>query len=466
LKKKITPSKSDIPSKEQADKKGKSPASLSQESIRSTPISRMAALGGTGAKVGINYLKYYGKRVMAGGDDSTQEKHARKLEEENASTIYETFSKLKGGPLKLAQMLSIDKNLLPTAYANQFVQAQYSVPPLSYPLVVRTFCREFGKEPLDIFDRFDREAAHGASIGQVHKASLKGLDYAIKVQYPGVAESLKSDLRVIKPIALRILGLRHRDVEKYFQEVETRLLEETDYGLELERSLHLSKASAHLPNVRFPEYHPELSSRHILSMRWIDGIPLDRFADGETSQEKRDLIGQALWDFYSHQVHDLNLFHADPHPGNFLVSDGMLCVLDFGCTKQITKEFYRKQFRFLDPNLPKNPALLEEALRDLKVIIPSDTGKEIHQIMMLCRTWLDLLALPFRSERFNFGDPGFLKSIYDLGEENRKADNLRTMKGERGSPDTIYVNRAFFGLYSLLGRLRAQVSISLPDWLR
>jgi len=437
----------------------------SQDSIRSTPISRMAALGGTGAKVGINYLKYYGKRALAVGSDSSLETHVRELNEENASTIYDTFSKLKGGPLKLAQMLSIDKNLLPPAYANQFVQAQYSVPPLSYPLVVRTFRREFGKEPLEIFENFGREAAHGASIGQVHKASLGCVDYAVKVQYPGVAESLKSDLRVVKPIALRILGLRQRDVEKYFQEVETRLLEETDYVLELERSLHLSKASAHLPNLRFPTYHPELSSRHILTMEWIDGIPLDRFADGEASQAERDLIGQALWDFYSHQVHDLNLFHADPHPGNFLVSDNKLCVLDFGCTKQITHQFYRKQFRFLDPNLPQNPALLEEALRDLEVIIASDTTKEIAQIMMLCRTWLDLLALPFRSDRFDFGDPVFLQSIYDLGEENRKADNLRTMKGERGSPDTIYVNRAFFGLYSLLGRLRARVNVSLPDWL-
>jgi hypothetical protein len=161
----------------------------------------------------------------------------------------------------------------------------------------------------------------------------------------------------------------------------------------------------------------------------------------------------------------LNLFHADPHPGNFLVSGDKLCVLDFGCTKQITHEFYRKQFRFLDPYLLHNPALLEEALRDLDVIIASDTKKEITQIMMLCHTWLDLLALPFRSDRFDFGDPVFLQSIYDLGEENRKADNLRAMKGERGSPDAIYVNRAFFGLYSLLGRLRARVNVSLPDWL-
>jgi predicted unusual protein kinase regulating ubiquinone biosynthesis (AarF/ABC1/UbiB family) len=438
----------------------------SQESIRSTPISRMAALGGTGAKVGINYLKYYGKRALAGGSDSSQETHARELDEENASAIYDTFSKLKGGPLKLAQMVSIDRNLLPRAYADQFVQAQYSVPPLSYPLVVKTFRRDFGKEPLDLFDTFNREAAHGASIGQVHKASLKGNDYAIKVQYPGVAESLKSDLRVVKPIALRVLGLRERDVDQYFREVETRLLEETDYTMELERSLHLSKASGHLENIRFPKYHPELSSMHILTMEWIDGQPLDRFADGDASQRERDLIGQALWDFYSHQVHDLNLFHADPHPGNFLVSEGHLCVLDFGCTKQITHEFYRKQFRFLDPNLPKNPTLLEDALRDLNVIIKSDSEKEIAQIMTLCSTWLDLLALPFRSGTFDFGDPGFLKAIYDMGEENRKADHLRTMKGQRGSPDTIYVNRAFFGLYSLLGRLRSRVKVTLPEWLK
>jgi len=426
----------------------------------------MAALGGTGAKVGINYLKYYGRRALARGSDSSSKKHARQLDEENASTIYDTFSKLKGGPLKLAQMLSIDRNLLPRAYSDQFVQAQYSVPPLSYPLVVKTFRRDFAKDPLDLFDSFGREAAHGASIGQVHKATLKGKEYAVKVQYPGVAESLKSDLRVVKPIALRVLGLREKDVDQYFREVESRLLEETDYTLELERSIHLSSSSSHLKNISFPKYHPEHSSRHILSMEWIVGQQLDRFADGDASQSERDLIGQALWDFYSHQVHDLNLFHADPHPGNFLVSEGKLCVLDFGCTKQITHEFYRKQFRFLDPNLQGNPILLEEALRDLEVIIPSDTQKEISQITSLCSTWLDLLALPFRAGNFDFGDPGFLKSIYDMGEENRKADHLRTMKGQRGSPDTIYVNRAFFGLYSLLGRLRSKVKVSLPEWLK
>ena len=448
--------------KNSASGKGRS---KDQETIREGAVGRMAALGGAGARVGVNYLKHYGRAMVGGKDEPSRRRLREELDAKNAETVYDTFSKLKGGPLKLAQMLSIDKNLLPAAYARQFAQAQSSVPPLSYPLVAQTFRREFGKTPEDLFDHFEKKASHGASIGQVHRARRKGREFAVKVQYPGVARSLKSDLAVVKPIALRILGLREADVDSYFREVETRLLEETDYRHELERSVELTAASAHLKGVRFPAYHPEFSTGKILTSDWIDGIPLDRFADSEADQRERDLIGQALWDFYSHQVHELMLFHADPHPGNFLVKDGELWVLDFGCTKKISEEFYRKQFRFLDPRLERDPALLQEALRDLDVILPEDGPEEISTITTLCMTWLELLARPFREGTFDFGDPGFLKAIYEMGEENRRADYLRTMRGQRGSPDTIYVNRAFFGLYSLLGRLRSRVRIDLPSWI-
>jgi predicted unusual protein kinase regulating ubiquinone biosynthesis (AarF/ABC1/UbiB family) len=448
--------------KNSASGKGRS---KDQETIREGAVGRMAALGGAGARVGVNYLKHYGRAMVGGKDEPSRRRLREELDAKNAETVYDTFSKLKGGPLKLAQMLSIDKNLLPAAYARQFAQAQSSVPPLSYPLVAQTFRREFGKTPEDLFDHFEKKASHGASIGQVHRARRKGREFAVKVQYPGVARSLKSDLAVVKPIALRILGLREADVDSYFREVETRLLEETDYRHELERSVELTAASAHLKGVRFPAYHPEFSTGKILTSDWIDGMPLDRFADSEADQRERDLIGQALWDFYSHQVHELMLFHADPHPGNFLVKDGKLWVLDFGCTKKISEEFYRKQFRFLDPRLERDPALLQEALRDLDVILPEDGPEEITTITTLCMTWLELLARPFREGTFDFGDPGFLKAIYEMGEENRRADYLRTMRGQRGSPDTIYVNRAFFGLYSLLGRLRSRVRIDLPSWI-
>ncbi len=430
-----------------------------QERIRSHKLDRMAALAGAGARVGMNYLKHYGRQAISGRADPDV------LQEQNASEVFRTFSELKGGPLKLAQMLSIDQSLLPPAYAKQFARAQYSAPPLSYPLVVRTFRREFGKDPREIFDTFEPQAAHAASIGQVHRATRGGHAFAVKVQYPGVAESLRSDLGVVKPIALQILGLRERDVAAYFREVEARLLEETDYEKELRSAMELSAACAHLPHIRFPEYHPEFSSRRVITMDWMNGEPFDVFADGPAPQELRDSIGQALWDFYAHQIHDLRVFHADPHPGNFLVSGDGLCVLDFGCTKTIDAAFHAKQFAFLDPALETNPARLADTMESMAILLPTDTPAQRTHLMELCKKSLELLARPFRTGHFDFGDPAFMSAIYELGEENRKNDTLRGIRGQRGSADTIYLNRTFFGLYSLLTRLRARIQTPLPTGL-
>ncbi|MEI8294058.1 MAG: AarF/ABC1/UbiB kinase family protein [bacterium] len=430
-----------------------------QETIRSHRLDRMAALAGAGARVGMNYLKHYGRQAISGRADADD------LQERNASEVFRTFSELKGGPLKLAQMLSIDQSLLPPAYAKQFARAQYSAPPLSYPLVVRTFRREFGKDPREVFDTFEPEAAHAASIGQVHRATRDGRTFAVKIQYPGVAESLRSDLGVVKPIALQILGLRERDVAAYFREVEARLLEETDYEKELASATRLSSACAHLLQIRFPKYHPEFSNHRVITMDWMDGVPFDVFADGPAPQDLRDRIGQALWDFYAHQIHQLHIFHADPHPGNFLVHGDQLCVLDFGCTKSINSDFHAKQFAFLDPALETDPARLAAAMESMAILLPTDTPSQREHLVALCRTSLELLARPFRNGEFDFGDPGFMSAIYELGEENRKNDTLRGMRGQRGSADTIYLNRTFFGLYSLLTRLRARVKTPLPPGL-
>jgi len=431
-----------------------------QERIRSGRLERSASLVGTGARVGINYLKHYGRTAINGRSDSEE------LHRENAAVVYKTFSDLKGGPLKMAQMLSIDHNLLPGPYATEFSQAQYSAPPLSYPLVATTFRKEFGKSPTEMFDRFGQVAAHGASIGQVHRASLQGHDYAVKVQYPGVARSLKSDLAVVKPIALQIMGVREEDVQDYFKEVEERLLEETNYELELERSQELSERCSHIQHLHFPCYYPELSSKRVLTMDWIQGQPLDQFAQSDAPQEVRDRVGQALWDFYDHQIHDLKLFHADPHPGNFLVADGELWAIDFGCTKQLSDDFYFKNFKFLDPHLLENRDALEEALCDLRVLLPQDSRRDRQEFMDVCIPTLDILARPFRYERFDFGDEGFMKSIYEMGEANRSNPTLKRMSGARGSRHSVYVNRAYFGLYALLARIGARVNISLPEWLQ
>jgi predicted unusual protein kinase regulating ubiquinone biosynthesis (AarF/ABC1/UbiB family) len=435
------------------------PDNEGQDSIRSSKVSRTAALVGTGAKVGINYLKHYGRKSLGQRTDRDD------LDRRNAEDIYETFSRLKGGPLKMAQMFSIDQGLLPAAYAKEFSKAQYSAPPLSWPLVVRTFRREMGRSPTEVFDTFETKAAHGASIGQVHRATKGGHAYAVKVQYPGVAQSLRSDLAVVKPIALQIMGVREKDVNAYIREVEERLLEETDYVLELRRSIQLSNDSRCVANVNFPRYYPELSNRRVLTMDWIDGMPLDKFADSNAPPAERNRIGQALWDLYHHQIHELKLFHADPHPGNFLVRDGALFVLDFGCAKQLDEDFYRKNFSFLDPRLPEDRELLGRLLDDMSILLPTDTAEEREAFIDLCTPSITLLSKPFREGRFDFGDPDFMRSIWEMGHDTRQGNFARGLRGMRGSVHSVYVNRAYFGLYSLLSRLRANVETGIPGWV-
>src|SRR6201999_3710190 len=128
---------------------------------------------------------------------------------------------------------------LPKEYVDKFSMSQYSAPPLSGPLVVNTFVKTLGKTPSQLYDAFDMHASNAASIGQVHKAEKDGKKLAVKIQYPGVANSVKSDLKIVKPFAIRLVGLREIDMDNYFEEIESKLLEETDYKLEVRRSIEL-----------------------------------------------------------------------------------------------------------------------------------------------------------------------------------------------------------------------------------
>ena len=142
------------------------------DTIPVSKIHRASKLVQTGAKVGINYLKYYGDKLV-----NTEDEAKEKLNKNNAEDIYDGLKKLKGSALKVAQMLSMEKSVLPRAYVEKFSLSQFSVPPLSAPLVLKTFKKYFGKAPNEIFDTFNANSVNAASIGQVHKAEKDGKIY-------------------------------------------------------------------------------------------------------------------------------------------------------------------------------------------------------------------------------------------------------------------------------------------------
>jgi predicted unusual protein kinase regulating ubiquinone biosynthesis (AarF/ABC1/UbiB family) len=422
------------------------------DSIPTSKLERASKLVKTGVKIGGNYLKYYGESLV--GSDEAKER----LNENNASDIYDGLKSLKGSALKVAQMLSMERNILPRAYVERFSLSQFSVPPLSGPLVKKSFKRYMNALPEDIFDTFDYNAINAASIGQVHRATRAGKDLAVKIQYPGVAESISSDLALVKPIALRMFNMGAKESEKYFKEIEEKLKEETDYLHELDMSVSITSQASHIPNLRFPNYYAEYSSKRILTMDWMDGIPLGAFVVSDFDDTIAQSLGQSLWDFYMFQIHGLKAVHADPHPGNFLVNqNGELIVIDFGCIKEIPNQFYIPYFELANVSAMQDQDLFLSKLYELEMLVDSDGNDEVAYFTKLFREMLQLFTAPFNSDRFDFANPEFWEGIGRMAEFFSQDKTIRKMNANRGSKHFLYMNRTFFGLYNLLYDLKANI---------
>ncbi|MBT5974431.1 MAG: AarF/ABC1/UbiB kinase family protein [Flavobacteriaceae bacterium] len=423
------------------------------DSIPTNKIERASKLVSTGIRVGGNYIRYYGDKLIKGEDSKN------KLNENNAKDIYNGLKELKGSALKVAQMLSMEKNLLPQAYVEQFGLAQFSVPPLSSALVKKTIRKYLGADPEVVFDTFVTQSENAASIGQVHRASKEGKKLAVKIQYPGVANSISSDLALIKPIALKMFNLKGKDTAKYFKEVEDKLLEETDYLQELVNSEYVSNAAKKIPNLKFPKYYKKWTTSKILTMDWMEGVHLSEYvAQEDEGHDVRNRLGQTLWDFYMFQIHGLKKVQADPHPGNFMVDqERNLIAIDFGCMKSIPEDFYHPYFELSNKENIEDVSKFDKLLRELEIILPSDSEEEVHYFTELFQRMMRLFTLPFHDKSFDFSSAKFWEDISHLSRDFAGDTQLRKMNGNRGSKHFIYINRTFFGLYHLLHDLKAEI---------
>jgi len=355
----------------------------------------------------------------------------------------------------------MEKSLLPSAYVEKFSIAQFSVPPLSAPLVRKTFKKYNGNYPEELFDTFATQSVNAASIGQVHMATKNGKKLAVKIQYPGVADSISSDLAMVKPIATRMFNLKGKDSERYFKEVEGKLLEETDYILEVKQSKEISQACAHIPNLKFPMYYEDLSSERIITMDWMDGEHLSEFSTRNINENVANNVGQALWDFYMFQIHKLKAVHADPHPGNFLVDKNYnLIAIDFGCIKRLPEDFYVPYFELTKKENIENDEFFNLKLHELEVLKESDSEKEKAFFTDMFRETFTLFSTPFYEETFDFSNEDFWERLSNLSEKYSKDTKLRKMDGNRGSEHFLYITRTFFGLYNLLHDLDAKINVN------
>ncbi len=289
---------------------------------------------------GLRYAGSAPRLFAAAGEHRQQLRNDLALQ--TAEDVATTLGAMKGVLMKIGQMASYVDDGLSPAVRRTLSRLQDSVPPMSAELAAGVVREELGVPPEEAFARWDPEPIAAASIGQVHRAITRdGRAVAVKVQYPGIAETIAADLGNVALLRrmLRITAPA-QDVDGLITELRDRVLEELDYRREAENQRLVAAYYDGHPTIMVPKIIDELSTRRLVTSELADGA---RFAElAQWSQEERDLAAETIYRFTFRSLYDVHAFNGDPHPGNYLFhGGGRVTFLDFGLVKHFSAEELR-----------------------------------------------------------------------------------------------------------------------------
>ena len=289
------------------------------------------------ARGGARYAGSAPRLFMAAGEQRQQLRNDLALQ--TAEDVATTLGAMKGVLMKIGQMASyVDEGLAPDV-RRTLGRLQDSVPPMSPELAAGVITEEFGRPPEQVFARWDPEPIAAASIGQVHRAITRdGRAVAVKVQYPGIAETIAADLRNVS-LLRRMLRITApgQDVDALLGELRERVAEELDYRREAENQRRFADYYDGHPTIHVPRIVPELSTRRVVTSDLATGA---RFAELATwSQRERDLAAETIYRYVFRSLYGMRAFNGDPHPGNYLFhGDGKVTFLDYGLVKYFSRD--------------------------------------------------------------------------------------------------------------------------------
>lgn len=409
---------------------------------------RLAARVGRIATVGANVAgaaAAVGAARLFGGDDADRQM---------AVAIKAALGRSKGPLMKVAQIMATIPDLLPKEFAEELAQLQTNAPAMGWPFVQRRMRGELGPDWETKFQSFSREAVAAASLGQVHRATaLDGRALACKLQYPEMASAVEADIAQMN----NLVGVYRRfgkvvDPSEITIELTDRLREELDYEREARHIALYRRMLADHPEVVVPELFPELSTKRLLTMGWLDGRPLRTFLDEPQAVRNRiaELLFQAWWGPMAHY----GVIHGDPHLGNYTFTDGaaQLNLLDFGCVRIFPPRFVHGVVRLYRALQTDDMDAVAEAYRDWGF---GDLSRPAVEALTI---WARFIYAPMLDNRVRTAADGVAPGEYGRKEIMRVKEQLQAHGPVKVPREFVFMDRAAIGLGAAFLHLRAELN--------
>ncbi|HYO61751.1 MAG TPA: AarF/ABC1/UbiB kinase family protein [Actinomycetota bacterium] len=423
------------------DKRGPVPTGWAQ---------RGAKLAG---QTGKSALRFLGTRARAFAAPERSQEFLDGFHQKTAQQLVEMLGEMKGAAMKVGQLASFYEFSAPGEYLETYKDAltmlQNSAPPMDPEASKAVIKDEFGKGPHELFAEFGDEAIAAASIGQVHRARLhSGEEVAVKVQYPGVDEAVRSDLKNISAMTkLSVAIAPNVDPKEVANEVRDRVMEELDYRREATNQAKFAELFDGHPYIVVPKVYPEYCRTRVIVQEFVDGEPFpNAFA---WDQKRRDHLAEVLFRFFYGSFNRFLLFSADPHPGNYLLlPDGKVAFLDYGLVRALDPGTLMLLLEIVRALIDDDKERGRAALEGVGILNPKTP--EVDAV------WehLKMLNAPVLEDRQFKITAEMVQKIAAAGFDPRSSA-FQTLR-KVGVPGVIItVNRMSFGVASLLGRLQA-----------
>ncbi len=396
------------------------------------------------ASYGLQWLlaRLFGKRRLKARLERVQQK--------NAERLATGFTRLRGVFIKMGQVLSVIGTFLPRAYGSALEKLQDKIPPRPFHEVESRLHEALGDDPLSRFAKFDRTPLAAASLAQVHRAeTLDGRIVAVKVLYPGIEKLIRNDLAVLRsivPVVRHIFPVSR--MERVLDQLSAMLARETDYANERRNMTRMREIFAQRDDVIVPEVVDDLTNAGVLTMTFEEGVKINDLATLKAKGVDSEAVGRLLVECYFAMLLEHRLFHADPHPGNFLVRPGpRLVILDYGAVEEVTDALAEGMKMVVLGTITRND---EEILQGLERMgfVAEDGDREL--LAKVGREYLKVLA-GVNFTNFAQLDRDTIEKL--SGYEQARGQLRDIMRSVQYPEGYFYVERTLVLLFGLVGQL-------------